>query len=224
MARPVNADPARTRERLLDAARARFSRRGAEATSLRDVARAAGVSLATIHYHFGSKDELYAACLDHARSRLSHALAPMAALLDRLGEQARRAASTTETEPELAAAIRDIVIAGFRFARADRSTVQLIMRPVLERGELDPRWRDRSLVPFLDRISGLLSDGLGRPAAELRLDLQSLVTLTMRYSLSTEAELARVVGLPPSAAGQAIAAVERHLVDLAQRMLLPRSA
>lgn len=57
------ADGADQRERLLDAALARFVAQGIAATPLRDVAQAAGVTPALVHYYFGSKDKLLAAVL-----------------------------------------------------------------------------------------------------------------------------------------------------------------
>ena len=47
-----------TKEKLLDAAERLFSERGYDATSLRQIIAEAGVNLAAIHYHFGSKEEL----------------------------------------------------------------------------------------------------------------------------------------------------------------------
>lgn len=49
---------ATTKERILDAAERLFAERGVDATSLRRVTSAAGVNVAAIHYHFGSKEEL----------------------------------------------------------------------------------------------------------------------------------------------------------------------
>lgn len=47
-----------TRERLLDAAQKLFVERGIDATSLRNVTTDAEANLASVNYHFGSKDEL----------------------------------------------------------------------------------------------------------------------------------------------------------------------
>jgi len=47
-----------TRERLLDAAEKLFAENGIGATSLRAVTAEAAANLASIHYHFGSKDAL----------------------------------------------------------------------------------------------------------------------------------------------------------------------
>ena len=47
-----------TKDRLLDAAEELFSNRGIDATSLRAVTSAAEVNLASVNYHFGSKEGL----------------------------------------------------------------------------------------------------------------------------------------------------------------------
>ena len=52
-----------TKERILDAAEALFMEHGFEATSLRAITAAAGVNLAAVNYHFGSKEELFQAVL-----------------------------------------------------------------------------------------------------------------------------------------------------------------
>ena len=52
-----------TKDRILDAAEALFMEHGFEATSLRQITAAANVNLAAVHYHFGSKEELFEAVL-----------------------------------------------------------------------------------------------------------------------------------------------------------------
>ena len=44
---------------LLETAESLFSDRGYSDTSIRDIAKAAGVNLALVNYHFGSKENLY---------------------------------------------------------------------------------------------------------------------------------------------------------------------
>ncbi len=55
--------PVATKDRILDAAEALFMEHGFEATSLRSITTAAGVNLAAVNYHFGSKEELFQAVL-----------------------------------------------------------------------------------------------------------------------------------------------------------------
>ena len=54
---------AATKARILDAAESLFMEHGFEATSLRLITQAAGVNLAAVNYHFGSKEELFEAVL-----------------------------------------------------------------------------------------------------------------------------------------------------------------
>lgn len=56
----------RTRAALLDAAMAVIAAEGVAAASQRTVATAAGASLASTTYHFGTRDELLAATMQHA--------------------------------------------------------------------------------------------------------------------------------------------------------------
>ena len=50
----------RTRASILDAAERLYAERGFSDVTLRDIVAAAGVNLAAVNYHFGSKDELIA--------------------------------------------------------------------------------------------------------------------------------------------------------------------
>src|ERR1700759_4960898 len=47
-----------TKQKILDTAERLFGESGYDATSLRQIIPGAGVNLAAIHYHFGSKEEL----------------------------------------------------------------------------------------------------------------------------------------------------------------------
>ena len=59
----LDATSADTKTRILDAAEQLFTEHGFEATSLRQLTTAAGVNLAAVNYHFGSKEELFQAVL-----------------------------------------------------------------------------------------------------------------------------------------------------------------
>lgn len=53
-----------TRDRILNAAIARFSRHSYEATGLRDIAADVGIDVAYVHRSFGSKERLFAAAVE----------------------------------------------------------------------------------------------------------------------------------------------------------------
>ena len=59
--RPPRAESADTRDRILAAAREEFSERGYEKTSVRGIAKAAGVDSALVHHYFGTKEQLFLA-------------------------------------------------------------------------------------------------------------------------------------------------------------------
>src|SRR3954454_350883 len=80
--------PERRRELIVQAARESILRQGLAATSVREVARAAGVSLGTVTYHFPTLDELLTEVLsvtlrDFYRPRRRR-MAPDATAVDRL--------------------------------------------------------------------------------------------------------------------------------------------
>lgn len=52
------------RERILEAARTEFAERGYDKTSVRGIAKAAGVDPALVHHYFGTKDEVFAAAIE----------------------------------------------------------------------------------------------------------------------------------------------------------------
>jgi len=54
-------DSAASRDRLLAVAVREFSQKGFARTSMRDIAKAAGIQAGSLYYHFGSKDELFLA-------------------------------------------------------------------------------------------------------------------------------------------------------------------
>ncbi len=58
-----------TSEKIMVAARGLFMRQGFASTTTREIAQEAGVNLALVNYHFGSKDQLFAAIMyDHLRA------------------------------------------------------------------------------------------------------------------------------------------------------------
>jgi len=59
MQRRVTASEANTKEQIMNVAERLFAERGFAGTTLRNVVGEAGVNLAAVHYHFGSKEELF---------------------------------------------------------------------------------------------------------------------------------------------------------------------
>ena len=82
-----------TKEKILDAAEALFMEHGFEATSMRQMTAAAGVNLAAVNYHFGSKEVLFQAVLTR---RLDPMNQERIALLSRFEREAAPGALSCE--------------------------------------------------------------------------------------------------------------------------------
>src|SRR5688500_20073490 len=63
-----------TEQRILDAARAVFVRRGTAGARMQEIAAEAGVNQALLHYYFRSKERLSGAVFQHMAARLFPAL------------------------------------------------------------------------------------------------------------------------------------------------------
>jgi AcrR family transcriptional regulator len=88
-----------------------FAAHGFAATSLDDIAAAAGYSKAAVLYHFGSKDDLLVAVMEHHIEQLSELLAKL------------------ETEPDSPTRVDDAVDALASFALLRRPTLPLAFSP-----------------------------------------------------------------------------------------------
>src|ERR687897_2920031 len=69
-------DPAKRRERILDAANALFAERGYEEVSIEDVAKAAGVTRGLVHHYFGGRKDVYLALLERVGAQREEELRP----------------------------------------------------------------------------------------------------------------------------------------------------
>lgn len=96
----MDKDRASTKERLLDAAERLFASEGYHCTSLRKITAAAGVNLAAVNYHFGSKEALVEAVFERRLTPLN------AERMQRL-EKVRAAAGAAGRPP----AVRDALLA-----------------------------------------------------------------------------------------------------------------
>jgi AcrR family transcriptional regulator len=72
-----------TKRKILDTAEALFMTHGFEATSLRSITASAGVNLAAVNYHFGSKEELFEAVLTRRLDPMNQRRVDLLAALER---------------------------------------------------------------------------------------------------------------------------------------------
>ncbi len=83
--RPDESKSESTRRHLLDKALVLFHKRGVEATTMRDIAKAAGLSLGAAYYYFPSKEALVFAYYEANQSENEHRT-PSGTLRERLGQ------------------------------------------------------------------------------------------------------------------------------------------
>src|SRR6185312_1446673 len=160
--RPRGGD-ADLRGKLIDAAIAQFTRAGIGATSLRAVARAAGVTPAMLHYYFGDKKQMTMAVVSE---RLLPAVAPLRAHVEAAGgDPSEIAGAFVDGMAEMVAAnpwlpalwVREVLCEGGAlrdvvFKRAVPQLPQLLARrfaAARELGLLDARLDPRLMVVSL---------------------------------------------------------------------------
>lgn len=107
------------RAEILTAAKAVFAERGFSATTMADIARAAGVSYGVAYWYFASKDELFTALMAEEEAALR------AHIVRAFGE-----APATD----LRAVLHGAVFATFEFFEADRAAAALLFRDSLVLG------------------------------------------------------------------------------------------
>lgn len=203
MARPANTDSAETRARILKAAATCFSASGSSGASTRQIAQAAGVSLATLHHHFHGKAGLYSACVDAMYEEF-------AGIRDEL------MAAVGESPAER---IRDAVARSFRFVCAHREAVRLTTIDTIQRGRTEAQTRVDVLLPAIAEGAAALALFSGRDEADLRLALRSVSYLVVRYALTEFSELALMLGTDDAPEAELMERVSDHLGDLALRSL-----
>src|SRR5688572_21144352 len=81
------------RLQILRVAVSLFSNRGFRGTTTKEIAQAAGVSEAMVFRHFATKEELYAAILDHKACRGGESFEPEKMAAEGIGRQDDRAVS-----------------------------------------------------------------------------------------------------------------------------------
>ncbi|MFC9505877.1 TetR family transcriptional regulator [Streptomyces sp. NPDC057002] len=166
--RPPRAESADTRDRILAAAREEFSERGYEKTSVRGIAKAAGVDPALVHHYFGTKEQVFEAAITQSFAPAMEA--PKAieeGPLDGVGERLVR------------------FFLGIWENPATRAPLLAIVRSAVTNETAAAVFRRIVATQVLRRIAGRLD----LPDAELRAELaaaQLVGTAMLRYVIKVE--------------------------------------
>ncbi|MFH9039180.1 TetR family transcriptional regulator [Streptomyces sp. NPDC017966] len=166
--RPPRTESAGTRDRILDAAREEFSARGYEKTSVRGIAKSAGVDSALVHHYFGTKEQVFEAAVEVAFAPVLTARdTVLDGPLDEVGERMTR------------------MIIGLWESPVTRAPLLAIVRSAVNNEIAAGVFRRLIASQLLRRIAGQL----GVPDAELRAELAAaqLVGIAMiRYVIKVE--------------------------------------
>ncbi len=155
-----------------------------------------------MNHYFGSRKQLVQACIDYTYDEIRALRTEMEQLIAGGGLSA--------------AVAEDAVRVGFRFAREHRVTARIMLRRAVESGSLEARRTSDHLLPFLGLFAVLLGGQLGLSGQTVRLRLQSLIFLAVRYAVCTDQELATIADV---VVGRAAEAVEDHLVETLHALL-----
>lgn len=119
-----------TRERILRAAERIYAASGFHGMSLRDVTVLAGANLASVNYHFGSKDKLIIALADRRLTPINNER------LERLAKLRTKHGAKAIPVSELVAALVDPMFKALRQGRTNRAImVRLVAQMLID----DPR-------------------------------------------------------------------------------------
>jgi AcrR family transcriptional regulator len=179
-------DVSPSQQRILAAAEELFAASGYEGTSVRQIAQKAGVPVALISYHFGSKLGLY--------RRVFESHTPTIVAERRAG----LALAELERDPDrrLAAIVKAVLVPMLKLRTAEgrRSLGQLLAREVS-----DPRSVERGIIKdMLDPIAAAVTDLLkatlpNRSAVEIHWGYQMMVG-TMTFIMLDAGRIRRISG------------------------------
>ncbi|MFJ9249007.1 TetR family transcriptional regulator [Streptomyces sp. NPDC101776] len=166
--RPPRTESADTRDRILAAAREEFSERGYEKTSVRGIAKAAGVDSALVHHYFGTKEQVFEASIEVAFAPATNAPEAVAdGPLDGVGERLTR------------------FIFGVWENPATRKPLLAVVRSAVNNEAAAAVFRRLVVAQVLSRVAAQLD----LPDAELRAELaaaQLVGTAMLRYVIKVE--------------------------------------
>ena len=173
------------RQRLIDASEQLFAEHGWNAVSIRTIVAAAGVNLAALHYHFGSKEQLLTEIFA-ARAK------PIAAERMRLLAEIEQNGGIPSLEKILEAFLRPALTIGADARLGGRAFVRLRARLATEPESVSRR----ILASAFDESSSEFLDALGRALPEIsRPDLEWRFHFMLGTMFYTMADAGRIQSL-----------------------------
>lgn len=174
----VATEQARSNDRILQKALALFSEKGYDATSVREICEAAGITKPTLYHFYGSKEGVYRAIVEGALERFQAemvvALGGAGSLRDRLVRMSRAYVDATLRQPDLARFIMALIHNSPRSAPStdfvgfyERILAELarVIEEAVTREEVAPGPTDVRLLVFMGALGEAMHGHLlvGRP-------------------------------------------------------------
>jgi AcrR family transcriptional regulator len=193
-----------TADRILKKALELFSTRGYEATSVREICEAAGITKPTLYHFFGSKEGVYRALVDGTLERynadMDQILGEPGATRDRLKRLARHSFDEVRSDPEVIRFILSLLYnpssaaPPTQFARyyeAQQRRVAACLEAGTARGELRPGPTATRLLLFMGGIGESMCGHLITGQPELTPELADDLVDTLLDGWSTTQAPAR---------------------------------
>ncbi|WP_097870375.1 TetR/AcrR family transcriptional regulator [Streptomyces sp. rh34] len=127
------------RTRILEAARTEFAERGYDRTSIRGIAKSAGVDAALVHHYFGTKDEVFAAAVEVTFEPALVVHTVLGGPPEGLGERLARFFLSVWEDPATRSPLLAILRSALTHEAAAKVLREFVLRRLLERiaAELD---------------------------------------------------------------------------------------
>jgi AcrR family transcriptional regulator len=195
---------ARARGKIVRVAEGLLASTGFHGTSMRDVAEAAGLPLASVVYHFAKKEQLYAAVLaeiaEHLVSALTRAL--------------------EDEEQPWATRLDTIVGSLVAWTATHPGRVKLLLRELLDNHARVARASRLPLAPVLLRLSEFVAAGTRAGAFRAVVPETSVLHLVgaISYFVAARPTIRRIVGA--TRYGRMSSSYQREAIGFARRMFL----
>ena len=169
-----------TRERIIDTALELFARKGLDGASMREITETAGVNLAAVNYHFGSKDGLMSEVFKRHLSTVNQA---RIAMLDAV--EASTPYGPPVLESILEAFIRPLIVRALVAEKGNDSFLRLMGRCLSE----PPEYSKKHILPHFEvlvqRFTAAVSKALPELTREEAFRRFGFVAGALHYALHT---------------------------------------
>lgn len=159
---------------ILRAAVRLFSQRGFRGATTKEIAQAAGISEAMVFRHFATKEELFAAILDHK------------ACAEGLGDPCELVADAVRRKDDRAV-FETLALTALQHHEKDTEFIRLLLHAALEGHQLTEMFWDKYVLRIYEFLSNYIRerqrDGAFRNI-EPRVVVRALIGMTMHHSLN----------------------------------------